>query len=78
MAMGLPFVSCSLEPIKPENLDVSVAEVEESITGHCLLLPYIVCSKRFAQEYAVIFDDWDVGTLNFEKTKMTMCLDKNM
>ena len=71
-AMGLPYVKCRLNPEKAELMTQSVDEVEGVITGYCLLLPYREGKNTFKQEYAVIYDDWDVGNKDFKKEKMSV------
>ena len=45
-------------------------ELEKEMTGYCLLLPF-VCEQdeSFGQEYAAVYDDWEVGGESGEKVK---------
>ena len=71
-AMGLPYVKCQLNPETKDSMAQSVDEVEGIITGYCLLLPYREGKSKFKQEYAVIYDDWDVGNTDIKKEKMSV------
>ena len=75
LRFGLPFVKCRLNKERDEWMEKDVKEVEAEITSYCLLLPYVEGKKNFRQEYAVIYEDWDVGNANFEKDKMQVCGD---
>ena len=75
IGMGLPFVKCRLHPEKDEWKRRAVEDVEEVTSNYCLLLPYVEKDSPFKQEHAIIYKDWDVGTINFEKQKMTVCED---
>ena len=75
IGIGLPFVKCVLHPEKDDWKRKAVKDVEDVISNYCLLLPYVEKDSPFKQEYAIIYDDWDVGTIDFEKQKMTVCED---
>ena len=70
--MGLPYVMCQLNIETVDGMSMSVDEVEGMITSYCLLLPYLEGKKQFKEEFAVIYDDWDVGSEDFHKEKMSV------
>ena len=51
---------------------VDVETIESRIEHHCLLLP-LVDEGIFVQEFAIVYDDWDVGDEHFKKYLPSLC-----
>ena len=64
--IGLAYVTCLLEDPLPDFQSVDVNSVEDVISHHCILLPFIQNGK-FTGLFAVVYDDWDVGDECFKK-----------
>ena len=65
---GLAFVKCQIDEKHKHIMDYSVEKMESQIANYCLLLPWINDSEpAFDQEFAVVYDDWDVGDINHDK-----------
>ena len=56
-----------------EHEEETVTKFEERIVAHCLLLPYVLSDKIFNKQFAVVYDDWDVGCLSIPKKEMPLC-----
>ena len=55
---------------KETHGDWWLRELEKEMTGYCLLLPFICDKDRsFEQEYAAVYDDWEVSDENGEKVR---------
>ena len=69
--MGLEDSNFELVTNKIEREEETVTKLEDRILAHCLLLPYVLLNKTFNKQFAVVYDDWDVGCLRVPK--MTPC-----
>ena len=56
-----------------EHEEQTATKLEERILAHCLLLSYVLPNKTFNKQFAVVYDDWDVGCLRIPKKEMTPC-----
>ena len=56
-----------------EHKEESVASLEERILSHCLLLPYVMPNENFEKQFALVYADWDVGSLHNPKQQMNPC-----
>ena len=72
VGVGLPFVKCELEEMETRMMNLNLKHAETSIIYHCLMLPHVQLDKDFDQYYAIVFDDWDIATVEFEKEKMSL------
>ena len=72
VGVGLPYVKCELELAEKNMTNLNLKHAETSIIHHCLMLPHIQHDKDFDQYYAIVFDDWDVASVEFEKEKMSL------
>ena len=70
--IGLAYVKCRLDDPSHLLLDADVEELEECIESYCLLLPFLN-KGEFTDQYAVIYDDWDVGDKDFKKVLPSLC-----
>jgi hypothetical protein len=71
-SMGLAYVSCKLEDQRDELWSLDVKTVEDKISSHCMLLPYIE-TGQFRELFTLIYDDWDIGDENFQKCLPMVC-----
>ena len=69
-SIGLPYVRYEFQ--KEECCDecLNLSSMEDNITSYCLMLPYLHRGKDFNMQMAVVFDDWDIMSLNGEKVVM--------
>ena len=51
---------------------MNLEHAETKIIFHWLMLPHVQFDKNFDQYYAIVFDDWDIATVEFEKEKMSL------
>ena len=72
VGVGLPFVKCELEVMETSMMNLNLKRSETSIIYHCLMLSHVQLDKDFDQYYAIVFDDWDVASVEFEKEKMSL------
>jgi hypothetical protein len=72
-SIGLPYVRYELQKEECCNECLNLCGVEDNIRSYCLLLPYLHHGKDFNMQMAVVFDDWDIVSLNGEKVKMRPC-----
>ena len=68
--MGLHYVKFSLDYCITEN--VCKKAMEETVSNYMLMLPLIE-DGNFAQQFTVVFDDWDVGDHYFRKNLPGLC-----
>ena len=71
-SIGLAYVTCLLEDPLPDFQSVDVNSVEDIISHHCILLPFIQ-NGTFTGLFAVVYDDWDVGDECFKKCLPMLC-----
>ena len=71
-SIGLAYVTCLCEDPIPDFQSVDVNSVEDVISHHCLMLPFIQ-NGNFTGQYAVVYDDWDVGDECFKKGLPILC-----
>ena len=75
--VGLAFVKCKIDVEWKHLMDYSVEKMESNIANYCLLLPWINDSKpSFDKEFAVVYDDWDVGDINHNKVLPGVCVEE--
>jgi len=69
-SIRLPCVVYELQ--KEESCDecLNLSSMEDNIRSYCLMLPYLHHGKDFNMQMAVVFDDWDIMSLNGEKVEM--------
>ena len=72
--LGFAYVECVLDDEKFVLKDVHIEDFmnQHNVNHYCLLLPFIDRGV-FSSHFAVIFDDWDVGDLYFNKCLPTIC-----
>ena len=70
--VGLAYVKCQLDKNISTLIDVDVETIESRIEHHCLMLP-LVDEGLFVQEFAIVYDDWDVGNEYFKKVLPSLC-----
>ena len=70
--VGLAFVKCKLDEETNILSNVSVSAIENRIEHHLLMLP-LIDHGDFDEEYAIVFDDWDVSDENFVKCLPKLC-----
>ena len=52
--------------------DMDVGEIESQIQHYYLLLP-LIDNGNFVQEYAIVYDDWDVSNDKCKKCLPNLC-----
>ena len=72
--LGFAYVKCVLDDEKFVLQDVHIDDfmIHNNVNHYCLLLPFIDRGV-FSSHFAVIFDDWDVGDLYFNKCLPMLC-----
>ena len=72
--LGLAYVKCLLDPENMAFRDQGIYDFIENygVEHYCLLLPFID-EGNFEGNMAVVYDDWDVGDINFKKVLPTLC-----
>jgi len=70
--LGLSYVKCCFDNAEDVLFDMDVGEIESQIQHHCLLLP-LIDDGNFVQEYAIVYDDWDVSDDKCEKCLPNLC-----
>ena len=70
--VGLAYVKCKLDDACDILLDVEVKTIENRIEHYCLMLP-LIQDGDFDQDYAIIYDDWDVSDENWVKCLPNLC-----
>jgi len=73
--IGLAYVKLQLDNTTENALfsqDIDVKEVESMIEHYCLLLP-LIDDGNFESEFAIVYDDWDVGDEYFRKCLPSLC-----
>ena len=73
--IGLAYVKCQLDNTTENALysqEIDVKEVESMIEHYCLLLP-LIDDGDFNNEFAIVYDDWDVGDEHFRKCLPRLC-----
>ena len=72
--IGMAFVKCVLDE-KYNNFyiqNMEVTQVESRMERYCLLLP-LIDKGNFDNEFAIVYNDWDVGDENFGKVLPNLC-----
>ena len=72
-AMGIEYCEFDIVTNQEEHKEESVASLEERILSHCLLLPYVMPNENFEKQFALVYADWDVGSLHNPKQQMNPC-----
>jgi len=70
--VGLAFVKCQLDDTSNVIKDVDVEILESKMKHYCIMLP-LLDDGDFFSEFAIIYDDWDVGDENFRKCLPSLC-----
>jgi len=71
--VGLAYVQFEMTKDKLNSLEgVHVSTTELRMDHYFLMLP-LIDSGNFAQNFAVIYNDWDVGDENFKKGLPNLC-----
>ena len=73
--IGLAYVKLQLDNTTVNALysqDIDIKEVESMIEHYCLLLP-LIDDGDFENEFAIVYDDWDVGDEYFRKCLPSLC-----
>ena len=55
-----------------QDVDVDVFTERMDVHNYCLMLPFIDRGV-FGSDFAVMFDDWDMGDLYFNKCLPSLC-----
>ena len=71
--MGIKYCEFNLMTNKDGHKEESVTKLEERILAHCLLLPYVMPNENFEKQFALVYADWDVGSLHNPKQQMNPC-----
>ena len=72
-AMGIEYCEFDIVTNQEEHKEESVASLEERILSHCLVLPYVMPNENFEKKFALVYADWDVGSLHNLKQQMNPC-----
>ena len=70
--IGLAYVKCRFDEKDDIMIDVNVQAIESRIEHHCLML-LLIDNGTFEQEFAIVYDDWDVSDENFRKCLPNLC-----
>ena len=71
--VGLAFVKVHRDDDQNKIMeDVEVSFLEKNMVNYFLLLPLLV-DGNFDDEFAAVYDDWDVGDENFRKCLLVLC-----
>ena len=70
--VGFAFVKCQLDDTSNVIKDVDVEILESKMKHYCIMLP-LLDDGDFFSEFAIIYDDWDVGDDNFVKALPNIC-----
>jgi hypothetical protein len=72
--LGLASVKYILDPECKAMKDQGIYKFVEGfgIKHYCLVLPFIV-QGVFEGKMALVYDDWDVGNINFNKGLSSLC-----
>ena len=72
MCLGLAYVKCEMDEDKYAAIDVSLDETEHAMRSYGLLLPFVQ-DEKFQHQHAIVYHDWDVGDIIFEKRLPNIC-----
>ena len=72
-SLGMTYSTFVLRSEQECLLDVDLDIVAANTTSHCLLLPYVLPKQKFEKQFAVIYEDWDSGSLDGRKVGMKHC-----
>ena len=72
-SLGMTYSKFVLRSEQESLLDVDLDIVAVNTTSYCLLLPYVLPKQKFEKQFAVIYDDWDSGSLDGQKVGMKHC-----
>lgn len=72
-SMGLTYVSYDLEREECCEECMCLKRMEENIRSYCLMLPYLLPRKDFRKQIAIVFNDWDVMSIDGKKVEMRPC-----
>ena len=70
--LGLPYMKCSFDDDNEILVCMDVEEIESQIQHHCLLLP-LMDDGNFIQEFAIVYNDWDISDEKREKSLSNLC-----
>ena len=70
--VGLAFVKCQLDDTDNILEDVDVETLESRMKHYRIMLP-LLDDGDFDAEFAIVYDDWDVGDENFRKCLPSLC-----
>ena len=70
--VGLTFVKCQLDDTSNIPEDVDVKTLENKMKHYCTMLP-LLDDGDFANEFVIVYDDWDVGDKNFRECLPSLC-----
>ena len=70
--LGLAYVKCRFDDVADIMTDVDVKTIETKIEHYCLVLP-LIDDGNFEQEFATVFDDWDVSDEYYRKFLPNLC-----
>ena len=70
--VGLAYVKCQLDDKANILEDVDVETIGSRIEHHYLMLPSLD-DGCFDEEFAIVYDDWDVGDQHFQKCLPSLC-----
>ena len=65
-------MKCSFDNDTDILVEMDVEEIESQIQHHCLLLP-LIDDGNFIQEFAIVYDDWDISNEKREKSLSNLC-----
>ena len=52
---------------------MNLKTMEDNIRSYCLLLPYLLPGTDYKKQIAIVFNDWDVMSIDGKKVEMRPC-----
>lgn len=72
-SIGLTYVSYDLQGEECCEEHVNLKTMEDNIRSYCLLLPYLLPGTDYKKQIAIVFNDWDVMSIDGKKVEMRPC-----
>ena len=70
--VGFTFVKCKLDMEDTVMINMNVDIIESRMEHYFLMLP-LIDDGNFAEEYAIVYDDWDTSDEYFHKVLPSLC-----
>ena len=58
---GFKYIKCEIDEREQIVEGMDVAELESNMERYCLMLPFVYSKEDFNQNFAIIYDNWQVG-----------------